>query len=319
MPPVRTVLYNLLGSTNRLLSSINKRSLGTPHTLHPRAPHLVAVRAKIAWRRNRFYVKSEKLLALLSSRDARKILFSEKPDWVDDIRNGFRRLPHQLEFGSITEDSFQRYDIVVPLTLTAMEEARRYSPLQKTPLPLPSVESVHLCNDKYEFNRTLIGAGFGQYIPRMARGLELAPPYILKKSIGWWGTDCHIIRNRGDEKAQLDRITSPKYFCQELILGPVEFATHILFVDGRIVKALNIKYEFASDTPIKGQNDHLLKVIHRCPYLDLFARVLQTVQFEGLCCVNYKVSKDQPFLLEINPRFGGSLAPYFFSFVRHLH
>ena len=272
----------------------------------------------MALRRNRLYVRSEKLWALLSPGGAKKILFSEKPDWADEIKRGFRRLPHQVEFGSITEDSFQRYDIVVPLTLAALEEARRHSPRQKNALPLPSAESVRLCNDKYEFNQVLIEGGFGRYIPKMAQGLALTPPYILKKRIGWWGTDCYIIRNRHDEESQRERITDSKYFCQEFIPGATEFAMHILFVDGRIVKALNIKYAFGTETPIKGQDSHLLKVVHRCPYLDLFARVLRTVQFEGLCCVNYKVANGQPFLLEINPRFGGSLAPYFFSFVRHL-
>ena len=34
------------------------------------------------------------------------------------------------------------------------------------------------------------------------------------------------------------------------------------------------------------------------------------------CCIHYKGAKVRLFLLEINPRFGGSLAPYFFSFVR---
>jgi len=115
-----------------------------------------------------------------------------------------------------------------------------------------------------------------------------------------------------------DRITDPGYFCQELVSGPSEFATHILFVGRRIVKALNIKYEFESATPIKEQDADCLKVVHRCPHLDLFARMLRAIQFEGLCCVNYKVAQGRPMLLEINPRFGGSLAPYFFSFVRHL-
>lgn len=282
------------------------------------SPNRPSVRARIANHRSRLYTKSEKLWAMLSPGGAKKILFSEKPDWENAIRGGFRRLPHQIEFGSITEDSYQRYDIVVPLTLDAVEEARRYSAGRKNALPVPTAESVRLCDDKFEFNQALISAGFGRYIPKLTQGLALTPPYILKIRSGWWGNHCHIIRNHADEKAHLDLITNPQYFCQEFVGGSVEFATHILFVEGRIVKALNIKYEFANDTPIKGQDGELLKVVHRCPYLGLFARVLRTIKFEGLCCVNYKVGEGQPFLLEINPRFGGSLAPYFFSFIRHL-
>lgn len=176
---------------------------------------------------------------------------------------------------------------------------------------------MRLCDDKYESNLALIKAGFGEYIPKVTQGVALTTPYILKERISSWGKGCYIIRDYGDEEAQLNRITDPRYFCQELIPGTAEFATHILFVDSRIVKALNIKYEFASDAPIKGQDAALFLVVHRCPYLALFARVLREIQFEGLYCVNYKVAKGQPFLLEINPRFGGSLAPYFFSFIRH--
>lgn len=283
------------------------------------SPTLADLRAKVAHRRNRLYVKSERLLARFSEGDAKKILFSEKPEWIEAIKSGFQGLPHQVEVGPIDQDSFLRYDVVVPLTLSALEEARRHSQLRKSALPLPSAESVRLCNDKYDFNKALIKVGFGRYVPRVAQGQALKPPYILKKRIGSWGKDCFIIRDREDEMAQIDRITDPGYFCQELVRGSSEFATHILFADGRIIKALNIKYEFGCSAPIKGQSAENFQVIHRCPYLELFGQILRTIRFEGICCVNYKVEKGQPFLLEINPRFGGSLAPYFFSFIRHLH
>jgi hypothetical protein len=279
---------------------------------------MVALRSRAAWHRNQLYVRSQKLRALLSFGGSKKILLSGMPEWSEEIKAGFRRLPHQVEHGDITEESFQHYDVVVPLSLYALGEARRWSPPKKNALPLPSAESVHLCDDKYEFNQALIRAGFSPHIPRMGLGPVLQPPYILKKRIGWWGTGCYIIRNRDDEQTHRERINDPEYFCQEIITGPVEFATHILFVGGRIVKALNIKYESASDMAIKGQDAFLYRVIHRCPYRKLFTRILRTIEFEGLCCLNYKVAKGQPFLLEINPRFGGSLAPYFFSFVRHL-
>lgn len=280
---------------------------------------LAAVQAKLASHRNLLYVRTQKVGALLTSGGVRrKILFSEKPDWADAIRGGFQRLPHQIDFGSITEDSFQHYDIVVPLTIAAIEQARRLSIKQQFGLPLPTAASVRLCDDKYAFSQALIGAGFDKYIPTIHLGPGLTSPYILKKRRGWWGAGCYIIANREDEEAQLHRIADPEYFCQEFIPGTTEFATHILFIKGKIVKALNIKYRFATESPIKGQDTELFKVVHRCPYLNLFAQMLQAIQFEGLCCVNYKVAKGRLFLLEINPRFGGSLAPYFFSFVNRL-
>jgi ATP-grasp domain-containing protein len=271
-----------------------------------------------ARRRNLLYSRFEKVMSLLLSCGARRILFSAKPEWESEIKSGFRRLPHQIEFGPINEESFQRYDIVVPLSLDTLEIARRCSPFAKTVLPLPSRESVHLCDDKYQFNQTLIAAGFGRYIPKLGNRATLTLPYILKKRIGEWGKDCFVVRNPEDEAMQLGRITNSEYFCQELIPGSEEFATHILFVGGRIIKALNIKYEFRCDTPIKGQDTAIAQSVYRCQFLDEFAQILEAIQFQGLCCVNYKVANGQPFLLEINPRFGGSLAPYFFAFIRHL-
>ena len=146
-------------------------------------PNLAELRAETAERRNRLYVRAERFLARLSSANAKKILVSGKPAWFEDIKSGFDHLPHQVEFGSITEDSFRRYDIVVPLSLDALEETRRYSPRQKILLPVPSVECVLLCDDKYEFNQALVKLGFGQYIPGMKQGVAFAPPYILKKRI----------------------------------------------------------------------------------------------------------------------------------------
>jgi len=190
--------------------------------------------------------------------------------------------------------------------------------LTKNPIPVPSEQCEQLCHDKYEFNQRLIIAGFGRHIPSMGNGLELEPPYILKKRTGAWGQGCHIIRDRQDEKALLERVMDPAFFCQEIISGKFEFATHILFVGDRIVKSLNLMYEFESETPIKGQDRELARVICGCAYLELFGSILRTIGFQGLCCVNYKIVDDQPFILEINPRFGGSLGPYFFSFLRHL-
>ena len=280
---------------------------------------LAGVRTTLALRWDELYVKSGKLWVLLFSRSANRILFSEKPDWEKTIRIAFRRLPHQIDFGPITADSYQSYDIVVPLTLAGLEAAQQHSDPQKRALPLPSAETVRLCDDKLAFNKAMIAAGFSKYIPTITQGLGLTPPYILKKRIGIWGKNCFVIRNLDDENAHLGRIHDADYFCQDLVLGGTEYATHILFENGKIVKALNIRYEFDTDAAIKGQNAPAIRVVCRSRYLSLWTQMLRAIKYEGLCCVNYKEANGQPYLLEINPRFGGSLGPYFFSFIRHLH
>ena len=88
---------------------------------------MATLRTKFATRRNHFYLKSEKLWESLSAGFTKKILCSGMPEWTDEIKRGFRYSPHQVNFGSITEESFRQYDIVVPLGLTALREARRRS------------------------------------------------------------------------------------------------------------------------------------------------------------------------------------------------
>jgi predicted ATP-grasp superfamily ATP-dependent carboligase len=270
--------------------------------------------------RNRFYVRLEKLLASVSpGRSLRVLVSSGKPDWQEDIRCGFWRTPHKVEFGEITPESIGKYDVVVPLTVEDLRTVSGCSALaNKNPIPAPSTECLQLCNDKYEFNQRLMEAGFGKYIPRMGSPEDFEPPYILKKRVGEWGKNCYVIRDRYDEELNLEQANDPEFFCQKFVPGRFEFATHILFAKNRIVKALNIMYEFESETPIKGQDRDLYKAIHRCAYLDLFRAVLREVGFQGICCVNYKIADGTPFILEINPRFGGSLGPYFFSFLRCL-
>ncbi len=279
---------------------------------------LQAIKCSLARKRNRFYSASEKSLMYLHREKSLRILLTEKPQWEDDIRRGFRGSPHRLEFGSLSQLALGEFDLVVPLEISSLIQARQWSHLlAKNPIPIPSKESILLCDDKYRFNQALIDRGFGSYIPRMGTGLP--PPYILKKRVGEWGKECWMIRDHEAELRVLHQLNDSALYRQEIIRGRYEFATHILFARGKIIKSLNIMYEFESEIPIKGQDDPLYKVICKSPYLELFANILSSIGFEGLCCVNYKVAGGQPYILEINPRFGGSLGPYFFSFIRHLN
>src|SRR6202050_4579987 len=278
----------------------------------------ISTKRSLANKRNRLYLAYEKSLPHLIRRKSLRILFSGKPDWSEDIKKGFRGSGHILEFGPLSAQGFGAFDLVMPLEISGLIAAQQCPQLlSKNPIPIPHEESILLCDDKYKFNQALIQRGFGSNIPTM--GANLPHPYILKKRISDWGKDCQMIRAAGEEVLVLDRLNDPAFYRQEIIPGRFEFATHILFANDRVVKALNIMYEFESEYSIKGQVPDLYKVIHRCGHLDLFADVLRSIDFQGLCCVNYKVMRGRPYILEINPRFGGSLAPYFFSFIRHLN
>jgi hypothetical protein len=247
-----------------------------------------------------------------------KILFSHKPVWEKDIKRGFSHTRHEISFGEFARSTIEESDLVVPLTiedLRYLTEAR--SLVADNPLPIPSAESIELCDDKCRFNQTLVDHSFGEFVPPM--GGRPTYPYILKKRVDAWGTNSHVVKDAEDEKAFSHLRGDPDYFVQQFVPGRNEYATHIVFRRGRIVCWLNIEYGFSTATPIKGQDKITLCRPCLCPHLKLFASILNVIGFEGLCCFNYKeLEGRRPMIIENNPRFGGSLAPYFFGMVRHI-
>jgi hypothetical protein len=254
----------------------------------------------------------------LFSKQKLKILFSnQKPAWESSIKGGFQFTQHEIAFEELSFNNIDDYDLVVPLTIHDLKYLNGVRNLIiDNPIPIPSIESVLLCDDKYLLNQTLTANGFGTFIPKM-EGI-LTYPYILKKRIDEWGQNSHIIAGAQQEQIFSDTLTHPEYFPQEFIPGLHEYATHIILKDHKIVCSLNIEYAFETETPIKGKDRPIYTKICRCPYLDVFSSLLMAIGFEGLCCINYKVVDNRPFILEINPRFGGSLCLFFFSFIEHV-
>ena len=265
---------------------------------------------------NAFHAR-ERFRSRLFSERKMKILFSYQQNLQNSIKAGFYDSPHEIAFEDFSPRNIKNYDLIVPLTLLDLKYLNEVRNLIiDNPIAIPSMESILLCEDKYLLNKSLAANGFGRFLPKM--GGALAYPYILKKRIDMSGKNSHLISNKQQEQVISDISTHPEYFSQNFIMGSYEYATHILFKNQRIVHSMNIEYKFNTETPIKGKDKSIYTMICHCPYLDVFAAMLTSIGFNGLCCVNYKVCDNHPFLLEINPRFGGSLGKYLFSFIRHV-
>jgi len=261
---------------------------------------------------------SRRYLERISHKRRMKILFSRKEDWEPVIRWNFRYTQHELTFGNLSVENIEKYDLIVPLTIDDIKYLNGVRHLIiNNPIPIPTTESLCLCDDKRLFNQTLIENNFGNFIPTMSN--ELQVPYILKKKIDGFGVNSHVIYDREQELKFPEAASSQDYFRQELVPGKYEYATHILFSKGKIVHSINIEYTFETDIFIKGKNKQIsMKKVSQCLYLSAFSSILNLIGFEGLCCVNYKVIDNQPLIFEINPRFGGSLCNHFFSFMKYL-
>ncbi len=271
---------------------------------------------KLVHRLNKVVFKSYFcFLKLLYRSKEKKILFSRECDWEEEIIKGFKGTNIKVYFKELESENFNAYDLIVPLTIKDLTSQTICDKMGKRQsiIPMPNAEVVELFDDKYQFNEKLISHGFEEYIPPV--GNVTSYPYILKKKKDKWGANTFLIHDEATEKMHKDKIKSEEFFVQEIITGRYEHAAHVIVKNGKIEKALTLKYIFEIETGIKGKDNHL-KNIDRNHYMKTFEDILNATGFEGLCCINYKVKNGIPYIIEINPRFGGSLAPYFFLFIK---
>ena len=269
------------------------------------------------WDYARWVIARERLLARSWPRRPLRILFP--PTAMEaELRRGLGHRGDRLRFAEPGAETLRECDLVVPLTLEDLDRLRGFGGLlAHGPLPLPDPDCVDLCNDKLAFNRAMIAAGFADCVPRIADALPF--PYVLKKRIDAWGDNTHVVAGVDDERRLGARLHDADYFRQAFVPGQREYAAHLLVLGGRIAAALTIEYGFTHDLHKKcrEQPPHYRR-LRRSTHLPLFRGMLAAIGYEGLCCVNYKLEGGRVRLLEINPRFGASLAPWFFVMLRAL-
>lgn len=303
-------------------ASDEKRSGPAPVSYHDRMPDKPTneVIAKlIRWEtvvNKALYFASETIRARFSKRKF-KILFSLKAEREKDIKKSFRLLKHEIHFDEFTPENFKKYDIVMPINMYNLRRLIEHSDVVDNSLiPTPTTEAIDICDDKYLFYTTLVKKGFENNLPRIGKNLKI--PYIVKRKVAHMGVDCYVIDTPEKEKTHWEQINHPDFFCQEIITGKREYATHLIFRNGKVVCSLNVLYIFSTPTYVKGVDKFIGNKLGKCPHLDLFTDILNAINFEGICCFNYKEVDGKPYVFEINPRFGSSLSMFFFSFLRRL-
>lgn len=271
----------------------------------------------LGWDHGQLLLMREHMSAHLRPRPPRRVLFppTSMEPW---LRESFKHSHDLLTFAPLSAENIRGHDLVVPLTLADIDRARGLGELLRdNPLPLPDPACVALCDDKLLCNRALSSAGFGACIPAISDMLPY--PYVLKKRRDAWGTNTHIIANHDDEHRHETLLQDPDYFRQAFIPGRHEYATHLLVRDRRIAAAITVEYAYAYDLHKRCREQPPgYNRIRRNMHLPLFQDMLVAIGFEGLCCVNYKLEAGRVRLMEINPRFGTSLAHWFSIMARAL-
>ncbi|MFP5439469.1 MAG: ATP-grasp domain-containing protein [Bacteroidia bacterium] len=264
-----------------------------------------------------FYTK-EKFLFPHSKLSEYSILLTDKDAHRNNItQEHFKKLGIKVEFKRFDDSiDFKKYNLVVPITIDDLQVcSSNREAINQQHIPIPSAEAIHICNQKGLMITTLRNAGLGRYVPGETTGF----PYILKNDYGEYSATTYIVRDAEDEARYASFINNPNYLKQQLITGNEEFATHVIIKGGKIVTSLTVRYKYPEAVYLQGNTKQVSRHVVKCRHTEIFTHVLNIIGYEGLCCIDYKVQDGVPKIFEINPRFGGSLSPYFFSMLRHLN
>jgi len=238
----------------------------------------------------------------------KKVLFSDRHTSNLHVRlqiDHSRYIPYFASFQVVDLDD---YDILIPQTMPDIFFLRENKPeLHGKKCFIPCMHAINLCDDKLNFYHFMMDHGYGEMVPQI--GGDLPFPYILKKRIDAFGTLSRIINSSAEEKVFKKYISSDDYFRQECISDPDEYSTHILMVGGKVVYHRTLRFRFDKSLFVKGIGCKPTSRGSEVPsnHISVFEEILAKIEFEGICCYDYKLVNGLPKVFEINPRYGGSL------------
>jgi len=241
----------------------------------------------------------------------KKVAFGRVGDWENLVRGTIDQSEYAVDCVDFGEFDLALFDYAVPLTLQDSTVLRSRYGDRNPKYILPDVEAAALCADKKIFNETILKSVYGWIIPPMFHKAVRVYPYVLKKRAQLSGVETFVVRNAADEASHAARLGSDEYFCQSYVSGKLEFATHMLLVDGCAVYHSTNAYEMAGDFMVKG---NAIQPIRELIGIDIhpgviegFSNLLRMIGFNGICSIDYKIFDGRVRLLEVNPRVGFSL------------
>jgi hypothetical protein len=239
----------------------------------------------------------------------RRIYFGHQKDREREITSMINHKRFICQFGELHTAHFANVDCIVPLDLPDYTALQNNINSPGTRFLSPRLDIANICDDKLLLNYLLLGGRFAELVPPLWKSNSGHFPYIVKKRRDQWGVNSFVIRNVEDELAMAPILQSPEYFCQTYISGTDEFALHVLMANGEVTYAQTVKYEMGQNVYVKGKNFSEKRRIYlpENEQMATFLPLLDALEYNGTCCINYKTDKGLPMLLEINPRVGQSL------------
>ncbi len=240
-----------------------------------------------------------------------KILFSDKDDWKMKSEGRYDKNDYNFNYADFDQvKKLSAYDVVIPLYEKDIHVLNNRFSKYAYKYLIASNDVVDFCNDKMRFNEFLIKNGFKNNIPEILPR-DAGFPYILKKNFDEWGLNSHII-DSAEKGSTLSHLTTHKdYFKQEYISGADEHTTHFIFTGNKLQYYKTFKFTFPKSSFIKGLESPPFKTAVIVPveteHAYVFEKLLQTINYNGVGCFDYKIQNGIAKIFELNPRVGGSL------------
>ena len=233
-----------------------------------------------------------------------RILFGDHRTQMPAIERLIDHERFDVTFAAFEDVDFTPFDLVVPLRIDQIAPTRAANADGRRRAVLPTAALVEALDDKWLFHQRLRELGFGDLLPELL-GDERPYPHVLKNRRGTFGEGIRIIRSAADEPSDVP----PDSFREEAIEGADEYVLHLLRVDGRVRYRLCYRYVMDAPLTVRGAVDapKTTEPADDAPALAPCTAILDALGYEGTCCFNYKLTDAGLKLIELNPRFGGSL------------
>lgn len=176
---------------------------------------------------------------------------------------------------------------------------------------IPDADTVNTFKSKIKFHQYCINNNLKSLVPKTFSNLDdikndqTINKIIIKKDVSGWGVGCEII-----DKNEIKQ----EYFngnnIQEYLPGKIEYVSHIIAKNGKIVLCITYETITNEEYYIKNSNYKCVKINSiklNKSYINQLENFLIPCAYNGICCFDYKIVDNQIKVFEINPRIGGSL------------
>jgi hypothetical protein len=238
---------------------------------------------------------------------ARQILFGQSLSWMPLIAERLDPTAYAGSFAPLDHVDLEAFEAVLPLRLGDYATLARRPDLLGRRFLCPSAKTAALCDDKFALARFLTDQGFGRYIPAVGLVGSVPAPLVRRPRRDEFGQNARIVLGDGQDATPVDQ--EKALFDQAYVPGADEYVLHVIRHGRRIRFAWALAHRMSGPHLIRGATNVPVesREIDPRPALAVFEPMLAALDYAGTCCIDFKMVGDTPRLLEINPRFGGSL------------